>query len=414
MDNGLAVRFLILTQYFPPEIGAPQIRLAALVRSLQQAGHQVEIVTAFPHHLVGKIFPAYRRKFYLKEDFEGRPLHRTWVYAASGTGVARLLNYLSFALSSFVGLARAQRPDYIFVESPPLFLGITGAIFSYVRKVPMVFNVADLWPDSVRELGVLKNAFLIAMAERLERWIYRRSRFVNAITPGIKQVLIAKKHLPTLKVLFLPNGVDLTRFAPRERDVALAQQLHLEGLKTFIYAGTHGVAQGLQTLIDAAVLCAGDGVSFLFIGDGPVKEELVQNARDRNLKNVVFLGMQPAEEMPKFFSLASASIVPLIKAELFRTARPSKIITSLACGVPVIFCGEGETADLLTESRAGIVVPPQNAAALASAVEKLAGDQTLRFDLSRNGLKLAGDFGWDPIVSRWLNELSTAEVGSTG
>lgn len=407
------MRFLILTQYFPPEIGAPQIRLAALVRSLHRVGHQVEIVTAFPHHLVGKIFPAYRRKFYAKEDFEGSPVHRTWVYAASGTGVARILNYLSFAVSSLIGLARAKRPDYIFVESPPLFLGITGALYSTLRRVPMIFNVADLWPDSVRELGVLKNGLLIALAEWLERWIYRRSWFVNAITPGIRQVLVEKKRLSSHKVLFLPNGVDLALFSPREPDLTLAQQLHLKG-KTFVYAGTHGVAQGLQTLIEAAALLTGDGISFLFIGDGPAKEKLVQDAQKRNLNNVGFLGMQPAEDMPRFFSLATASIVPLVKAELFRSARPSKIITSLACGVPVIFCGEGETAELLTQSRSGLVVPPEDATALARTVQKLAGDQTLCGDLSRNGLTLAADFGWDTIVLRWLNELSTAQARASG
>src|SRR5579872_1949788 len=263
------MRFLLLTQYFPPEIGAPQIRLAALARVLRKCGHEVEIVTALPHHLTGQIYPEYRRRFYVEECVEGNRIIRSWAYAATGAGARRLLNYASFTITCCLGLSRAKRPDYIFVESPPLFLGIPGALYSTFRRVPMIFNVADLWPDSVRQLGILTNRTLLSIAELLESWIYKKSRYVNAMTIGIREDLLKLKHVPGSKLLFLPNGVDTALFAPSDPDPELARKLHLEGCKVFIYAGTHGVAQGLDTLLEAAALVRERSIKLLMVGDGP-------------------------------------------------------------------------------------------------------------------------------------------------
>jgi colanic acid biosynthesis glycosyl transferase WcaI len=402
----VSVRVLILTQYFPPEVGAPQTRLAAFARVLKGVGHQVEVVTAMPNHLTGKVFVGYRRRFYTEEVLEGLTIRRTWVYAATGTGLGRLLNYLSFTITSLIGLFRSALPDLIFVESPPLFLGISAIVFTSFRSVPIIFNVADLWPDSVRELGVVRNKVLLAMAEALERWIYCRARFVNAVTEGIRSDLIRKKSLPESKVLFLPNGVDTMLFAPREPNSELARRLGLEGKRVFIYAGTHGLAQGLGTLLDAAKMVKNRNVALLFVGDGPTKPALVTRVASLGLQNVVFVGMQPINVMPDFFSIAVASIAPLVKNELFKGARPSKIFPSLACGIPVIFCGEGETADLLIQHGAGLVVEPENACALAEAIERFADDDNLRKVLGANGRKLACTrFSWETIVVDWLEQL---------
>ena len=408
------MRFLILTQYFPPEIGAPQIRLAALARALKKQGHEIEVVTAMPNHLTGKIFPGYQGKFYMNDAFEGNVVRRTWVYAATGAGFARICNYLSFTLTCLLGLLRSKTPDYIFVESPPLFLGISGWMFSSLRRVPMIFNVADLWPDSVRELGVLRDGPVLSSAELLERWIYSQARFVSAATVGIQQNLINKKALPAAKVLFLPNGVDNHVFAPRAPDVEVLREFGLEGRDVFIYAGTHGLAQGLETVIDAADLVKNTNVTFLLVGDGPTKKSLVESAARRGLKNVVFVCIQPVEDMPKFFSVAVGSVAPLVKNELFKGARPSKIFPSLASGVPVIFCGEGEAAALLLDNDAGLVVAPENAPALAAAVIRLSQDRALQRRLGANGRRLVQEqFNWDTIASGFLDQLSKARDGAT-
>jgi colanic acid biosynthesis glycosyl transferase WcaI len=402
------MRLVVLTQYFPPEVGATQVRLSALIKALQRRGHDVEVVTAFPHHLVGKVFPEYRNAFHRREVSDGCVVHRTWVYAATGAGARRLLNYLSFSLTSLGGLLRTRRADYLFVESPPLFLGVTGIVFSMLRRTPVIFNVSDLWPDSVRELGVLKNRLLLDLAAGLERWIYSRVCFVTAITPGIRTTLIRDKGLPAAKVLYLPNGVDLQLFSPREPDQKLLEALDASGRQIFLYAGTHGIAQGLPTLVDAAAQLADDGILLLFVGDGPVKRDLIASASRKGVQNVRFVDMQPVEEMARYYSLARASIVPLVKTDLFRTARPSKIFPSLACGVPVIYSGEGETAQLLEDAGAGLVVPPEDATQLAAAIRKIAHDDSLHERLKQGGLALAQQYTWDRIVDAWLEQLTRA------
>lgn len=399
------MRVLILTQYYPPEIGAPQTRLAALARELLRRGHQVEVVTAMPHHLIGRVHEQYRGKFYVRERIDGVRVHRTWVYAASGTGLRRMLNYLSFTLSSFLGLALARRADAIFVESPPLFLSVPGWLAALAHRAKLIFNVADLWPDSVRELGVLQSGPLLALASRLEAWTYRRADYVNAVTEGIDRVLRTEKHVPANKLRFLPNGIDTDRFTPRSANPGLRTRLRLDQRPVFIYAGTHGIAQGLHTLVHAAAQVKEEAI-VLFVGSGPVKPYLVQLARERRLENVRFCDPVPLDDMPEYFALAYASIVPLVRSNLMRGARPSKLFPAFACGVPVIYSGEGEGAALVTEAGAGIAVPPEDPHELAAAMRRLIGDPQLRARMALCARSLASErFTWSSIVDRWLKDV---------
>jgi colanic acid biosynthesis glycosyl transferase WcaI len=399
------VRVLILTQYYPPEIGAPQTRLAALGRELIHHGHDVEVVTAMPHHLLGRVYDGYRGRIYMHEAIEGINVHRTWVYAATGTGTRRILNYLSFACSSLLGLFRARRPDVIFIESPPLFLSIPGWIAARMRQARIIFNVADLWPDSVRDLGVMNDGLTLRAAEWLEKWSYARADIVNAVTEGIQNNLCRHKGVPADKVRFLPNGIDVDMFSPREKDRDLQRKLQLDERPAFLYAGTHGIAQGLQVVIAAAKL-AESYANLVLVGSGPTKPMLVDQARRMNLRNVRFVDPVPLREMPNFFSLASASIVPLVDRPLMSGARPSKIFPSLACGVPVLYCGRGEAAALLERAGAGTSVEPENAQALADEMLALAKDASRREQMSERARALAVErFAWASIVDTWLRSI---------
>ena len=395
------MRVLILTQYYLPEIGAPQTRLAAFARELRRRGHAVEVVTAMPHHLVGRVYRGYRRKLYMRESIDGVDVHRTWVYAATGTGLRRIWNYLSFALTSMIGLFRARRPDVVFVESPPLFLSIPGWIAARFYRSALVFNVADLWPDSVRELGVMRDGFALRMAACLEAWSYRRADIVNAVTEGIAAVL-QQKGVPRSKIAFLPNGIDVDAFVPRSFDAALAKQLDLGEKPIFIYAGTHGIAQGLHHVVDAAAEVRDDAY-VLFVGSGPTKPMLVERAKRADAINAVFVDAVALSAMPRYLSLAVASIVPLVRTPLMAGARPSKIFPALACGVPVLYCGEGESARLLASAGAGLVVPPEDPAGLAAAMRRLIADPELRNQMSLRARMLAVErFAWSSIVEDWL------------
>jgi putative colanic acid biosynthesis glycosyltransferase WcaI len=395
------LRFLILTQYFPPEVGAPQVRLLAMAKELQRRGHQVDVVTALPNYPRGQVFEGYRGKWSLREEVEGLPVIRTWIHAATGTNVARrLLSYFSFTLSAVWGCLRTAKPDLIFVESPPLFLGVTAWIASRLRRAPYVFNVSDLWPESAVQLGIVTNRSFIGMAEALERFCYRHARRVCAVTEGIRDVIA--KVPGTAPVLLLPNGVDVETF--RHMDDAEPEGFD-PGMATFMFAGTHGYAQGLDVIAGAArSLVTRRDIDFVFIGDGPDKERLRGLAKD--LPNVRFLDPVPVSSMPPYFSASRASIVPLRKLDLFKSARPSKILPSLACETPVIYSGEGETAELITERECGISVPPECPEKLAEAVTRLADDAALARTLGKHGRELvSAEYSWEAIIGRWLAEM---------
>ncbi len=410
------MRFLILTQYFLPEIGAPQTRLAGFSKELLRLGHEVEVVTAMPHHLTGKVQAAYRGRIYKRDSWSGITVHRTWVYAASGTGLRRMLNYLSFTASSLAGLLMSKRADYVFVESPPLFLCVPAWLASVWHRGRTIFNVADLWPDSVRELGVLKDGLALRIATRMECWAYRKADFVNSVTHGITKILKDDKHVPVHKLLYLPNGIDVTQFFPQEPDAGVLQRFNLAGRKVFVYAGTHGVAQGLETLIEAARLLQDSQATFLFIGDGSRKAALQTLANRYGLRNVVFLEPQPLSEMPKYFSIAYASVVPLVKAELFKAARPSKIFPSLASGVPVLYSGEGESAAFVTGKGVGLAVPPESPRQLQDAILYIMGHPGVRDEMASRGRELTvSEFSWQTIVGNWLCALIAKDrVNSIG
>src|SRR5262249_2561640 len=238
----LEMRILILSQYFPPEIGAPQTRLAAMTREMNLLGHDVEIVTAMPNYPTGRIFPEFRGKLYQRSGSDALRIRRVWVYPATGGGWRRICNYISFMLTSVFGLLLSRRPDFIFVESPPLLLSIPAFLFSRLWRVPFVLNVADLWPDSVIEKGFLHEGLAMRILRSLESWSYRKAARVNAMTETMHSTLLSEKQVPRTKLLFFPNGVDTTTYCPRPANLAVKEGLGLVGKRVVLYAGTQGHA----------------------------------------------------------------------------------------------------------------------------------------------------------------------------
>jgi colanic acid biosynthesis glycosyl transferase WcaI len=405
------MKILILTQYFPPEIGATPIRLFEIAKELSRQGHEVAIVTAMPNYPEGKTFSGYRGKLYLKEEMEGISVIRTWIYPATGKGIKRLLNFFSFTFTSSLGLIRASKPDYIFIESPPLFLGISGYLASRLKRLPYIFNVADLWLDEMLEQGIIKKRIPWHLAKKLELFLYRRAFVINAVTEGIVEEIVKDDKVTAQKVLFLPNGINLELFQPLPPDKELAMVLGVSGKKTFLYAGVHGYAQGLETILEAAsILKDRQDLAFLMVGAGPVKENLQHKAQSEHLENMIFCSSYAYSAMPRIYSLAAAAIVPLRKGKLHEQARPSKILPPLACALPVIYSGRGEGARLIEEGRCGLVVEPENPQALAEAVVTLADDPQLASELGRKGRELVeGEYSWATIVNRWLKELEAKQ-----
>jgi colanic acid biosynthesis glycosyl transferase WcaI len=401
------MKVLILTQYFPPEIGGPQTRLHSLAAVMKQLGHEVEVVTALPNYPSGKFFPGYERCFYRREVVNDVVIHRVWLYPAMGGGVQRMLNYGSFTLAACFGLLRAKRPDYIFVESPPLFLSIPAFIAGTLWGVPFVFNVADLWPDAILDGGFLKDGLLLRLLYAIERWSYRKAAYVNAVTEGIRESLLQRKSVRPEKVLFLPNGVDTSRYQPRPCDEALKRELGLEGRRVILWAGTLGYSHGLEYVLHAAKLLeANPEIHFLFVGDGSARAGLERLQKELGLRNVTFRNPVPLDQLPPYFSIAECSLASLTGTAVNEGARPSKIFPALASGKPLIFVGKGEGAKLVAQANAGIVVPPGNPPAFANAVLQLLQDPDLIQQLGRNGRSFVeNNFQWSLLVGRWIASL---------
>lgn len=401
------MRILMLTQYFPPESGAAQVRLKELAKGLQSNGHQVTVVTAFPNHPSGVIPPHYRGRFRMKDEVEGIPVWRTWIYPVQrGRFWKRLLNYFSFVFSSFWGLSKAGKQDILFFESPPLFLGITAIIYGWITRIPIIMNISDLWPESAVALGLVNSRWMIKVAEALEKLLYRRAWKISCQTEGIMKSLL-DRGVPKEKVTFLPNGVNLELFAPRERDVEMAERL---GIKeedfVLIYAGTMGYAQGLESVIlTAEIMKDKDNFRFLFVGDGTERPKLEALVQEKALSNVSFVDFQPVQEMPRYYSLSSASIIPLKKNKLFEGARPSKMFPALGSAVPVIYSGEGEAAALVLSSGGGVVVEPENSEELAKAIIELSKNPA-RHEMGKKGRQFVKEhYTWSQIIRSWLREL---------
>jgi colanic acid biosynthesis glycosyl transferase WcaI len=396
-------RFLILTQHFPPEVGAAQIRLHAFAKQLQAHGHAVRVVTAMPNYPRGEVFVGYRGRWVVREEMDGLHVTRTWIYAATGRNVMkRLLSYWSFAISSLPACMREPKPDFIFVESPPLFLGCTAYICSRLRGTKYILNVSDLWPASAKELGIVRNKSLLWFGERLERFLYRKAHRITAQTDGIRSHIAAITGAG--KMMLLYNGVDTTDFRP---GVTASVPWVDQNEVAFLYAGTLGYAHCWDVILEAAqMLRSRRDIVFLLVGDGPEKARLVEQTRLRKLDNIRFVERRPVSEMPALFASCRATVVPLRKGELFKGTRPSKIFPALACESAVILSGEGESAQLLLENGCGIVVPPEDGRQFAAAVVRLADHPEEARELGRRGRALVErEYGWDTLVGAWLQEL---------
>lgn len=406
------MRFLILTQYFPPEIGGAQTRLKSFAAELIRRGHEVEIVTAMPNYPRGQFFAGYEKGFYRRDVQDNLTIHRVWLYPAVGSGAKRLLNYGSFTLTCLYGLWRARKPDYIFVESPPLFLSFPAFLAGMFWRSPFIFNVADLWPDVIVDGGFLKDGFILRCLKHIERWSYRRAAYVNTVTEWILKILREDKMVPETKLLFMPNGVDIHRFQPRSSDEALKKQLGLAGKQIVLWAGTLGLAHGLENVLKAAILLNGEpDVHFLFVGDGSAREALVRMQENLSLCNVTFHDPVPLDEISSYYSIAFCGLASLIDIPVYEGARPSKIFPVLASGKPLIFVGKGEGAEMVRQANAGVVVPPGNPEAVVEAILGLLRNPVAAEELGRNGRRFVEDhLQWSRLVGTWLQSLRPSQA----
>jgi glycosyltransferase involved in cell wall biosynthesis len=364
------MRIGILTQYYPPEMGAPQGRLSALAARLREHGHEVIVLTTLPNYPQGRIYDGYRG-FFRREDGGDATILRAWIWPTkSPRTIRRIASYLSFVVTSIiVGALRLPRLDALITESPPLPLGVCGFLLSRIKRARWVFNVSDLWPGTAIAVGATGENILTDVAYKLEAFCYRKAWAVSCQSREIESSI--KDRFPEVRTIFFPNGVDTSQFHPGLRSETVWEDLVGRGAGVLaVYAGLHGVCQGLDQVLEAAAKLQEENVRFVLVGDGPEKEALIGKAREQGLRNVTFVDPQPRDAIPALLASADIAVVPL--SHRIPGAVPSKLYEAMASGVPIVLVAEGEAGDIVRSSGAGLAVSPGNIDGLAEALRRLA------------------------------------------
>jgi glycosyltransferase involved in cell wall biosynthesis len=381
------MRIIIVTHYFPPETGAPQARLSGLAAAWAADGDDVTVLTGMPNHPTGVIAREYRGAIRRRERRDGYRVLRTWLYATPNEGIARkTIGHLSFMVTSVALGGRASGPADVVVVSSPTFFAIgAGWLLARLKRARLVVEVRDLWPAIFTELGVLTNRPIIRLLERLELAAYAAADTVVVVSDGFRAHLIAR-GVPAGKVHTIRNGVRPGEFDPgAPPDPRLRARLGAAPADCLVlYAGTHGISQGLTSVADAAARLEGEQIRFAFVGEGADKQRLQRHVAEQGLRNVTMLPGVSHEQVPPLLAAADICLVPLRDVPLFSSFIPSKMFEYLAAGKPVVAALAGEAGQILREAGAWVVAPGDSGA-LADAIRTLAADPQRRQEMGRQG-----------------------------
>jgi len=381
------LRILYVSQYFPPEMGAPSARVFELSRRWVKNGDKVTVLTGFPNHPTGIIPAEYRGYRFLEEEKEGIRVVRTYIFAAPNKGFfKRVLSYVSFMCSAIVqGTRKVGKQDLLIATSPQFFVGIAGLIISRLKGVPFVFEVRDLWPESIVQLGQLKNKTIIRFLEWIEMTLYRKAAHIVGVADSTVKIL-TERGVPAEKISIIKNGVDLELFTMRSDTEALKRKHGYQGKFIVSYIGTHGLSHALDKVLDAAELLRNEReILFLLVGEGAEKEHLKRKAASLNLKNVEFLDQIGKKQLPEYYALSDIVLVTLRDLPLFRSVIPSKIFEIMAMGRPIIISVDGESRKLVEQAQAGIFCQPENPQEMKEKILYLKTRPAQRLELGRNG-----------------------------
>lgn len=386
------MKILYVSQYFPPEMGAPAARAAELSRHWARMGHEVTVLTGFPNHPTGMVPPEWRERLHglvYRERVDGVRVVRTWLWPLPNRKAhERIRNYASFFLSSAVTGLELDKPDVVIATSPQLLVALSGWWLAWWKRVPFVFEVRDLWPESLAAVGAggegsLLHRFLAAIAG----FLYRRANHIVVVTSAFKDHLIRHWQVQAEKISIVENGVETDLFRSDPFGPQIRRDLQLQDRFVICYIGTMGMAHGLETLIDAAQKLHGalPQATFLLIGEGAEKERIVQLAAQRDLKNIRILDQQPRERIPAYISAADVCLVMLRKTDLFKTVIPTKLLEYMACERPVIVAVDGEARRIVENADAGIFVEPEDSCALAGAIQTLVASPEKQRQMGASG-----------------------------
>ena len=396
------MHILYICQYFPPEMGAPAARAYEFSRRWVEAGHRVTVVCGIPNHPTGEVYPGYRRQWRKREVIDGVEVHRMWVHVAPNAGtLRRTLNYVSFGVTAVLGALRVKDVDVCIASTPQFFAGLAGTAVRRLKRLPLLLEVRDLWPDSLSAVQVGMGRPLMALLRRIERFMYRSATRIAVVSPAFRRH-IENTGIPPATISVLPNGVSTALFRPHD---APRKHFDFPGV-TFLagYIGTHGLAHGLETALEAARMLEPEGVHFVFVGEGARKRALVDMAA--GLGNVHFFDRRPREVIAEMYNELDAALVLLRDTPLFRTVIPSKMFEIMGTGTPIVLGVEGQAREILDDAQAGLAIPPGNADALADALRTLRDGAALRERAGKNAYRYVREnYDLDALARKYLTIL---------
>ncbi|TLM64506.1 MAG: glycosyltransferase family 4 protein [Deltaproteobacteria bacterium] len=402
------MHILFLTDNFPPEVNAPASRTFEHCREWVKAGHRVTVITCAPNFPQGQVYPGYRNRLWQAENMDGIRVIRVWSYITANEGFARrVLDYASFMVSAIAAAPFVRKPDLVIGTSPQFFTACAAWAVSRLKGIPFVFELRDLWPESIKAVGAMRESAAIRFLEKVEMFLYRKAARIVSVTESFRQTLV-RRGIDGGKIAVVTNGVDIARFQPMAKDAELVARHGLQGKFVAGYIGTHGMAHALETILAAAERLQREGddtFRFILLGDGARKPVLKELAQARGLANVLFVDSVAKGDVPRYWSLLDVSIIHLKKTELFTTVIPSKLFEGMGMGIPVLHGVAGESAEIVAREGAGLVFEPENVDALLDGLHRFRDDAQFYRACRDSALAGAKNYDRAELAARMLKIL---------
>lgn len=396
------MKILFLTDNFPPEVNAPASRTYDHVCEWKKYGHEITVITCAPNFPKGKVYDGYKNKWYQTETMDGIKVIRVWSYIAANKGfLKRTLDFISFSVTSFLA-GLFQKADIIIATSPQFFTALSGRSLSFFKRTPWIMEVRDLWPESIKTVGAMKDNAFIRYFEWEEKCCYKSAKKIVVVTDSFKRTLI-NRGIASEKIEIVKNGANRELFKPLPKDETLVKELGLEGKKVIGYIGTHGMAHKLDFILQCAKNLQDKNYHFLFIGSGAEKDNLLKLKEELQLNNVTMLDSVPKTEVSRYISILDLSLINLRKSDLFKTVIPSKIFENAGMEIPIIMGVQGEAQEIIEYYGAGLCFEPENEADFNAKLSTLLDDETLYKKCQEGCRVLSIDFDRKKLARKMLD-----------
>jgi glycosyltransferase involved in cell wall biosynthesis len=405
------MKILFLSDNFPPEANAPAIRTYEHTREWVRAGHEVTVVTCVPNFPRGEVFEGYRNRLFQREEMEGIRIIRVWTYIAANEGsLKRIVDYVSFMLTSVVVSLFLRRPDVVIGTSPQFFTAAAAWIVAMLKRRPFVFELRDLWPETILAVGAMRQGWIVAALDRFASFLYHQADLMVPVTESFARYL-ENKGVEPRRIIVITNGIEPGQYRPRRDPMELRDEKGIPG-DAFVagYVGTLGMCHGLSAVVDAAELTRDDGrFHYVLMGNGAEKDEIEQLARERKLENLTILDAGSRQEALELLNAVDVSLVLLRDSPLFETVIPSKIFEAMELQKPIVLGVRGESLRIVVdEVQCGLAFPPGNAEAMVDALRELERNPAMRSQLAERGSEaLRGRFRRSLLAAKMLDALES-------